>query len=232
LKYTSVIISSMKKDSTQLRHRKEHLDHIALDVEFLLISVIQGVALVTLATSAVGPMIAMQVAVWPYIAVAFLFILIFWSGAIIHAVSFIDWPTDLVHSFLYFLASILEIVAITNLMHPVLWFFFLFLFQIIAIALYWYDLQMIKERKEMFSTTSTGKALFKHIYSEQKKELQQYLPASTVLFFSSFLILYFYPNFIFQEVLIGLQFIFALLFLFKEVQTFKKRSELLLQYTF
>jgi len=116
------------KSAPKHNQRKEHLDHVALDVEFLLISVIQGVALVTLATSAVGPMISMETGTWPYIAVAFLFILIFWSGAIIHAVSFIDWPIDLIHSFLYFLASIIEIVAITNLMHPVLWFFFLFLF--------------------------------------------------------------------------------------------------------
>jgi hypothetical protein len=225
----SGIISSMKKEKASSKQRREHLDHVALDVEFLLISVIQGVALVTLATSAVGPMITMQIGTWPYIAVAFLFILIFWSGAIIHAVSFIDWPIDLIHSFLYFLASIIEIVAITNLMHPALWFFFLFLFQIVALILYFYDLQMIKERKLKFTKTTIGKTLYSHIYSEQKKELGQYLPASSVLFFFSFLLLYFYPNFIMQEVLIGLQFFFALAFLFKEVQTFKKRSTLLLQ---
>src|SRR5579862_5704671 len=189
------------KNSSHLTQRKDHLDHVALDVEFLLISVIQGVALVTLATSAVGPMISMQIGIWPYIVVAFLFILIFWSGAIIHAVSFIDWPIDLIHSFLYFLASIIEIVAITNLIHPILWFFFLFFFQIVALILYFYDLRMIKERKWKFSTVA-GKALYSHIYSEQKKELQQYLPASTLLFLVSFLILYFSPGFSVQEVLI------------------------------
>jgi len=218
------------KISPQSQHRKEHLDHIALDVEFLLISVIQGVALVTLATSAVGPMIALQIAVWLYIAVAFLFILIFWSGAIIHAVSFIDWPIDLTHSFLYFLASIIEIVAITNLTHPVLWFFFLFLFQFVAIILYAYDLKMIKDRKWKF-ITKEGKLLYNHIYSEQKKELLQYLPASTVLFFISFLLLYVYPGFLLQELLICLQLVFALLFLYREVQTFKRRSHLLLQFS-
>jgi hypothetical protein len=220
----------MKKSNFSLAERRTRLDHIALDVEFLLISVIQGVALVTLATSAVGPMTSMQIGIWPYIAVAFLFILIFWSGAIIHAVSFIDWPIDLVHSFLYFLASIIEIVAITNLMHPVLWFFFLFLFQVVALILYWYDLLMIKERKWKF-TTSIGKALYNNIYSEQKKELQQYIPTSTVLFFVSFLVLHYYPNFLTQELLVGLQLLFALVFLYREVRTFKKRSDLLLQYT-
>jgi hypothetical protein len=89
---------------------------------------------------------------------------------------------------------------------------------------------MIEERKWKFSTAA-GKALYSHIYSEQKKELQQYLPASTVLFLASFLVLYFYPKFFMQEVLISLQFLFALLFLFREVRTFKKRSDLLLQYT-
>ena len=217
------------KSAPKHNQRKEHLDHVALDVEFLLISVIQGVALVTLATSAVGPMISMETGTWPYIAVAFLFILIFWSGAIIHAVSFIDWPIDLIHSFLYFLASIIEIVAITNLMHPVLWFFFLFLFQVVALVLYRYDLWMIEVRKGKF-TSAAGKMLYKHIYSEQKKELQQYIPASTVLFFISFLVLYFYPVFLIQEILVGVQLLFALIFLYREVQTFKKRSELLLKF--
>lgn len=212
------------------KKRKEDLDHIALDVEFLLISVIQGVALVTLATSAVEPMKAMQVAVWPYIAVAFLFILIFWSGAIIHAVSFIDWPIDLVHSFLYFLASIIEIVAITNLTHPVFWFFFLFLFQIVALALYSYDLKMIKGRIGKFSVSTEGKKLYNHIYSEQKRELKQYLPASLVLFFVSFLVLFWYPGLVMQEVLIGIQLLFASAFLIKEVKTFKRRSELLVNF--
>ncbi len=223
----------MKKSSPQLLQRKQRLDHIALDVEFLLISVIQGVALVTLATSAVGPMTSMQIQTWPYIVVAFLFILIFWSGAIIHAVSFIDWPIDLVHSFLYFLASIIEIIAITNLTHPLLWFFFVFLFQIVALALYWYDLRMIKQREGNFSGTREGKSLYRHIHTEQKRELQQYIPASSLLFLGSFLAIYFAPSVFIQkgyhEILISLQFIFALAFLFREVKTFKKRSDLLLQ---
>ena len=106
----------------------QRLDQLALDIEFLLISVIQGVALATLAAAAVVPLTTLQFAVWPYIAAAFLFILIFWSGAIIHAVSFIDWPIDLVHSFIYFLASIVEILAITSLSDSQRWFVFLFIF--------------------------------------------------------------------------------------------------------
>jgi hypothetical protein len=221
----------MKRVSSHLKQRQAHLDHVSLDVEFLLISVIQGVALVTLATSAVEPLTSLQIATWPYIIVAFLFILIFWSGAIIHAVSFIDWPIDLAHSFLYFLASIIEIFAITNLTHPLLWFLFLFLFQLVALALYMYDLQMIKQKEQKLSVGASGKMLYKHIYSEQKKELQFYIPASSCLFLGSFLALYFEPAIFIQkgyhEVLVLLQFIFAFGFLIKELQTFKKRCELL-----
>lgn len=69
---------------------KNRLDQFVLDIEFLLISVVQGVVLATLAASAVGPITKLQFEFWLYIISAFLVIIIFWSNAIVHALSFIS----------------------------------------------------------------------------------------------------------------------------------------------
>jgi hypothetical protein len=217
-----------------LKKRKQRLDHIALDAEFLLISVIQGVALVTLANPAAGPLMSLQIQTWPYVIAAFIFILIFWSGAIIHAVSFIDWPIDLVHSFLYFLASLIEILAITSLVHPLQWFFLLFLFQVVAFILYFYDLRLIKQHKDIFLRNSAGKKLYLHMFTEQYGEIKLYLPISTLLFIIAVIAIYLQPKLFIQdgyhEILILLQILFAVMFLIKELKTFKIRTQLLLQY--
>jgi len=126
------------------------LDQVALDIEFLLISVVQGVALATLAGASVKPLSMMEWQYLPYVATAFLLVLIFWSGAIIHALSFIDWPLDLPHSFLYFLASFIEVLAFTQLENPIMWFVFILLFQIVAGLLYLYDLRLIRKHKKRF----------------------------------------------------------------------------------
>lgn len=115
----------MVKQGPSFQEKKERLDQFALDIEFLLISVIQGVALAALATDAADPINHLQFVYWLYIASGFLLILNFWSQAIIHAVSFIDWPLDLGHSFLYFLASFVEVMAFTHLTEPKQWFGFM-----------------------------------------------------------------------------------------------------------
>ena len=112
------------------RQSWSRLDQVALDIEFLLISVVQGVALAALAGGAAGIFTSLDWFAIPYAITAFLIVLIFWSGAIIHALSFIDWPLDLMHSFLYFLASFVEVMAFTHLENPMLWFIFILGFQI------------------------------------------------------------------------------------------------------
>ncbi len=212
----------------------QQLNQTALDIEFLLISVIQGVALATLVSASSSPLISLQIQTWPYVLAAFLFILIFWSGAIIHAVSFIDWPINLYHSFLYFLASLIEIIAITNLARPLLWFIFLFLFQIIALLLYSYDLYLIKQHKKNFLLTPSGKALYNHIVSEQQKELKVFIPASLIFNAVAVCLIFFYKSIFilkgYHLIFIFLQLLFAVAFLSQEIKSFKRRSQLLSQH--
>src|ERR1700754_633124 len=103
---------------------RERLDQFVLDIEFLLISAVQGVALGALAGAASEPISSLNFQYWPYILSGFLLILTFWSQAIIHSLSFIKWPLDLWHNFLYFLMGLIEFLAFNHLQDPLRWFVF------------------------------------------------------------------------------------------------------------
>src|SRR3989344_2965707 len=111
---------------------KKELDSKAVEIEFLVISVIQGLAIQMLAVSASDPLSSLKYEYWFAIISAFILILIFWSQALLHTVSFIDWPIDIVHTFLYFLASFVEVMAFTHVANPLKWFVFGSTFLVIA----------------------------------------------------------------------------------------------------
>src|SRR5690349_15457990 len=112
----------------------EHLNNIALDIEMILISVIQGVALTFLATSSMDSITTFHFATWPYILSGFFLILIFWSQAIMHAISLVHWPLDLGRTFLYFLVSFLQVLVFSQITSPLHWFGFTTVFMIVALV--------------------------------------------------------------------------------------------------
>lgn len=152
--------------------RKKELDQTAVDIEFLLISVVQGVALAALATSAAPIIGDLNFEYFFYVLSAFLFILIFWSAAVSHVLSFIDWPLDMTHNFLYFLASFLEVMAFSYLKDPLRWFMFISLFLFVIGILYVWDLRLIKQHK-----TVLRKKLYDDVLKEQNYELTMLFPA-------------------------------------------------------
>ena len=207
------------------------LDQISLDIEFLLISVIQGVALASLSGVAIRPMEMLQWQSFPYIVTGFLLILIFWSGAIIHALSFIDWPLDLIHTFLYFFASFIEVIAFSQINNPFNWFVILLFFQIVAGVLYLYDMKLIKKHKVRFGRNSAKKELFEHIYNQQKNELRSFVPFSIIYSIVAVLAILIFPEYFINKgyhlFLISGQLILSLVFLKNAIGTFKIRSLLL-----
>jgi len=209
---------------------KTRLDQIALDIEFLLISVIQGVALAALAAAAVGPFGDLRFEYWLYIISAFLLILNFWSQAIIHAISFIDWPLDLPHSFLYFLASLIEVMIFSHLTDPLRWFAFSFVFFIVAAVLYFYDLRLIKEHEKIVKDP-IKKRFFAHIIKRQMFEYKVLLPSALIFNGCAFLLVLFLPSvFLDQQFHIALgagQAFFALVVLIDATRNFKTRSRLI-----
>ncbi len=129
----------------------KRLDQLVFDIEFMLISVVQGVALAALASSAIEPLTSMQYQYWPYIASGIVLVMLFWSQSIIHSVSFIGWPLNLFHNFLYFLAAFVEVVAFSQVTKPVGWYGANTAFFVVALVLYLVDLKIIKDRTKFLN---------------------------------------------------------------------------------
>jgi hypothetical protein len=214
--------------------KKDKLDQFTLDIEFLLISIVQGVAIAALGGEAVKIIAAAQWQYIPYIVAGFLFILIFWSGAIIHAVSFIDWPLDLTHNFFYFLASLIEVIAFGFMDNPLVWFITIFFFFLAAEVLYIIDYKLILSRKDVFESKAQIK-LYTDLIAEQRFELSTIVPAGII--FNAICIFLIYTNpqlFLGQQyhlVLICLQVLFSFGFLALIIKSFKKRSHLISEAT-
>ncbi len=156
------------------------LKTMALDIEFLIISVIQGMALQMLAGAAAPVIGDFKLEYWPYIISGFILILVFWSQSVLHAWSFIDWPIDLIHSFLYFLACFVEVIAFYYITNPQKWYLFCLIFLLVMIVLYLYDLSIIKRKKDKLSNNTVQKKIYEHTYRSQLKEIKLVLPAAVL----------------------------------------------------
>lgn len=210
---------------------RSRLDQFVVDIEFLLISVIQGVALGALAANAASPVGNLDWQHLGYVVGSFILILNFWSQAIIHTVSFIDWPIDLTHNFLYILVSFIEVMAFSHMTDPMRWFAFLAVFFLVAAILYLWDLQLIGARKKKFEKNPQLTLLHKQIIQREKLELFLFLPLA-ILFcvFSAFVIYRFPEVFIakgYHIVLIIIQCLFAGGFLLASLRHFKERMMLI-----
>jgi hypothetical protein len=67
------------------------LDSLVVNTELTLISIIQGVALYWLTDSSRHVLVSGQVAYWPYVVIGLLFVLLFWSRALIHYLGNLRW---------------------------------------------------------------------------------------------------------------------------------------------
>lgn len=210
---------------------KEKLDQFVLDIEFLLISVVQGVALAALAASAAGPIGDFKLEYFPYIISSFIFVLNFWSQAIIHTLSFIDWPFDLTHNFLYFLVSFVEVMAFSHLTDPFKWFGFISLFFVVAAFLYLFDFSLIKKHEKKFQDTKRSRDLFQHIVKRQTFELFTLLPLGLAYNVLSFVALLVFPKIFLENhyhvILALIQMMFGIFVMVDFMKSFKKRSALM-----
>ncbi len=204
----------------------QQLNEFTLNIEFLLISIIQGVALAALGSEASKLLQNPTPNNLLTIIAGFLFILIFWSGAIIHALSFIEWPLDLTHNFLYFLVSLIEIITFSYMDDPIRWFSFVFAFFFSSGILYAVDLWLIKNHKSRF-TSDDDKKLYTHILKQQYFELSVLIPGGLIFTAVSIWLLKQSPTY--TSLLLLIQVFFALVFLFNAIHSFKKRSKLITQ---
>lgn len=153
------------------------LDEIAVNVELVLISLIEGVALVTLGEQA---FVALQDPEWYryiiFIISGFLILLVFWTQSILHAVSFIRWPIRVEHMFLYFASALLQILAYSYLLNLAMWFFLWTLFSLVAMGMYFLDLWIIRDSEVSFSKLPGGADFLAQVEDRHLFEMKYLVP--------------------------------------------------------
>ena len=209
----------------------ERLNQFTLDIEFLIISVIQAVVLGALGLEAGELLGHFDPVHWLYVAGSFLLILNFWSQAIIHAISFVDWPLDLPHNLLYFLASFIEVLIFFRLEDPQGWFLLTAAFFAVGGILYLADLRLIRQRKGRFTDSPARVRLYQDIEGQQVSELRIFVPIAVAFHLVAFGAIYLNPQLFidghWHVALIVLQIAAGLGFLIRSLHNFDRRSVLI-----
>jgi hypothetical protein len=210
---------------------RERLDGTVVDIEFLLIAVIQGFALATLAVDSETVITEGMWVYFPYILAAFILILNFWALAIQHSISFIAWPFDLTHTLLYLLVAFVEVASFSQITHPGTWFVFMLAFFIVSGMLYAWDLKMIRDRRAEFEDTPARRTLYAHILNWQESEVRFLLPSAIGFELVVVGVLWQWPALILEENrhlwVISAQLLFGLAYLAVIMRGYRRRQELI-----
>jgi hypothetical protein len=147
------------------------LENLATSVELTLASVLQGLALSLLIPKAVDLVTSGELAKLPYIPASLLLIFLVWVAFIGHALSFITWPFDPLHNFLYFLITGSEAVLLAFIDQPGRWFLGLVGFALVMGFNVWYNRRLLGRQLHRY-TSSAAQALYSHILAEQRTNLR------------------------------------------------------------
>jgi hypothetical protein len=208
------------------------LDEIALNIELVLISIIEGVALTKLAENAV-PLLRStdSLQYLPYILAGLAFLLVFWAQAILHAVSFIRWPLRMEHMLLYFVAGFLQVVAYSNISNITVWFFWWTVFSLLTLFIYYVDLKIIRDTAASFAAKSGGTEFIREVERRHINEMKYLVPSALVFNIVAFSLTYFAPSLFVNPLpysILGiLQLLISLGALIDCVRNFRGRSGLL-----
>ena len=210
---------------------RERLDGTVIDIEFLLLAVIQGLALTTLVVDAEPVIAEGQWLYWPYVIAGFILIINFWALATVHSISFISWPLDLVHTILYLLVAFVEVSAFSQLTHPDRWFIYTLAFFVASAFLYLWDMRMISERRAEFQNSPARSRLYAHIHARQLAEIRIVLPAALTFQGVVVLLLWQAPDLILNDnrhlFVVAAQIVFGLAYLAHTLRTFETRKRLI-----
>lgn len=158
---------------------KAQLDGIVVSIELTLVSIVQGSALGVLIATSIAPVTTLDWQWFPYIAVALLHILIFWSRAVVHTLSFISWPLDFTHNFLYVGVTLVEAWMISQLGDPSRWFLLNAVYSAAGVVLYKADLDLVRRFSYDFRGEGARK-LYDDILADQILNVRFFMPASFV----------------------------------------------------
>ena len=213
------------------REAKTQLDTTVVGIELTLISIIQGLALGILVAGAVQPMVLLDWQVWPYVLTGLLVILIFWSRSLIHTLSFIGWPLEFGHTFIYFGATLIEAAALSQVGNPERWFALNALYAAAVWGLYGWDLRLVRRQAADFSTPAE-RALLADIIQDQRLNIRLMMPSAVAFQGLSWWLVHAYPQTMLQGrwhlLLIGLTLLFSVNYLYGGVRLLQRRQDWIL----
>ena len=204
---------------------RRHLDQVVLDVEFVLISVVQGVALSTLSAASAPLLRAHRLEVYAFMGTGLAFVLSFWSVSLIHAISFMRWPMDLVHYFFYFALAFCECLTFTAMDHAHDWFGFSLACFLVTWALYVYDYRLILRQREALTADLASRALYEHVVRRQRHEMAVLMPAGVAFSLAAWVVVGRHPGAALPFALAQLA--FTLIFVVGFVRSFAARLRLI-----
>lgn len=224
----------MTEPPSRMRRRREaknQLDTTVVGIELTLISIIQGLALGVLVAGAVQPMVLLDWQVWPYVLTGLLVILIFWSRSLIHTLSFIGWPLEFGHTFIYFGATLVEAAALSQVGDPEHWFALNALYAAAVWVLYAWDLRVVRRLAGDFGTTEE-RALLDDIVRDQRLNIAVMMPMAVIFQGGCWWLVHAFPRTFLHErwhlLLIGLTLVFSLNYLHGGVRLLRRRQDWIL----
>lgn len=221
----------MSPPSDQRRAAKQQLDQTVIGIELTLISIIQGLALAVLAAAAADPLLELRWETWPYIVAGLMVILIFWSRALVHTLSFIGWPLEFGHTFLYFAATLIEAVALAQVHDPEHWFALNALYAVAVWILYVWDLRVVRAHAADFSTPQEI-ALYEDIVRDQRLNIAYMMPAAIAFQTLAWWLVHAWPETMlagrWHLLLIGLTLLFSAHYLHGGVALLRRRQAAIL----
>lgn len=155
------------------------LDSLALNIELVLISIIEGVALSALAYGSISVFQIQQN--WQYIPFVFAglaILVVFWMQAILHAISFVHWPLSMPHMLSYFFAAFLQATAFYSITNGVAWYFWWTLFSAFVLGVYFIDLRMLDRAVPNFEKIPDGPAYIQGVRRRHIFEMKYLVPLS------------------------------------------------------
>lgn len=209
---------------------RSELDGVIVNIELTLASIVQGLALSVLADNTSTVLSGKQLAAWPYVAVAFLIILLFWSRALIHTLTLIRWPLEFVHNFFYFICVLAEVLAFKQLADPFMWFALNAVFALLVWGLFVHDLRIIRQRARD-SVGPSSFRLYAIVEADQWFNIRVVMPALFVFSSGSACAIRIAPQFFLNRnghlLLISCQSVALLVYLIHVVRAFAQITPLI-----
>ncbi|MDB6164594.1 MAG: hypothetical protein JWL98_2026 [Xanthomonadaceae bacterium] len=225
------MIDSSQQD-LERRAAKTQLDHTVINIELTLISIIQGLALGVLASAATQPLLQLQWQTWLYVATGLATILVFWSRSLVHTLSFIGWPLEFGHTFLYFAATLIEAAALTQVTNPEHWFALNTAYAACIWGLYAWDLRLVRRHAQDFETPGE-RALLDDVIADQRLNMRWLMPLAVAFQGFSWWLLHAYPRHMIEGhwhlLLIAASLGFTLHYLYGGVRLLRRRQHWILE---